>query len=68
MVTKTIDDLYSKLESLEENMVRKEELDSYIETIEVLSNSKTIKMIRDSRNDILDEKIKKIESFDELIN
>lgn len=42
METKNLNDIYQKLLELEHNMVTKEEMISYIDTIEIISNEETM--------------------------
>jgi len=64
----TIDlkDLYEELKKIERAMVTKEELNRFIETLEVLSNEDTMSQIAGSEEDIKEGKVKKIESVDDL--
>lgn len=64
--TMSIDAIYRKLKSMEESMVTKEELNSTLETIMILSNDETMNQIRESEEDIKSGKIKKINSVSDM--
>ncbi|WP_181391488.1 hypothetical protein ACKUB1_10300 [Methanospirillum stamsii] len=45
MSSVTIQEVYNKLLSIEEHMVTKEELEPFIDTIEILSNHETMQAL-----------------------
>ena len=57
MEHKILDDIYTKLLDLEEQMVTKEELISYIDTIDILSNKSSMKKFNSSKEDIKTKKV-----------
>jgi antitoxin YefM len=48
----TIDELYLEIKKIQETMVRREDLDAPLDTIEILSNPDTMAMIQKSEEDI----------------
>ncbi len=61
------ENIIESLSYLRKNSVTKQDMENYIETIEILSNPKTMKSIKKSREDIKMGRIKKVNSFDELL-
>jgi len=64
--TITLQDLYRELKRIEANMITKEQLNSIIETIEILGNEDTMDQIRESELNIKKGDIKEIESTEDL--
>ena len=58
----TLDDLYKEIKSIQRRMVTKEELESFIETVMILSNEGTISQIEESEKDIVAGRVKRIDS------
>jgi len=48
----TIDELYLEIKKIQETMVRREDLDALLDTIEILSNPETMATIQASEEDI----------------
>ena len=63
----TIDDVYQELKTIEQNMVTHEDLDALIDTVEIISNPKTIAGIHKSDMDIKKGRVKEISSVDDLL-
>jgi len=61
-----LEELNRKLKVIEENMVTKNELNFALETIMVFSNEDTIRQIKQSDDDILSGRTKKINFVDEI--
>jgi len=61
-----LEELNRKLKVIEENMVTKNELNFALETIMVFSNEDTIRQIKQSDEDILSGRTKKINFADEI--
>jgi len=64
--TITLQDLYKELKRIEANMITKEQLNSLIETIEILGNEDTMEQIRESERNIKNGDIREIESAEDL--
>jgi len=64
----TIDDIYQELKTIEQNMVTHEDLDALIDTVEIISNPKTMESIHKSDIDIKEGRVKEIFSVDDLMN
>ena len=64
----TIDDLYLEIKKREETMVRREDLDALLDTVEILSNPKTLALIRMSEEDIAAGRYREISSIDDLLS
>ena len=65
--TITTQDIYKKLENIEKRMVTKKQLDSLVETMEIMGNPKTMKSIQESEKDIKAGRYKKVESVKEML-
>ena len=63
----TIDDVYQELKTIEQNMVTHEDLDALIDTVEIISNPKTMAAIHKSDMDIKEGRVKEISSVDDLL-
>ena len=48
-------------------MVRREDLEALIDTVEILSNPETMELIKKSENDIECGRVKEISSIDDLL-
>ncbi|MEK6858199.1 MAG: hypothetical protein AABX39_06445 [Nanoarchaeota archaeon] len=59
--------VYGELKFIRENMVSKEELNSMVETLEILHNSDTIKQIVESMKDIKAGRTKRVRSVKDLL-
>lgn len=67
MSSVTIQEVYDKLLSIEEHMVTKEELEPFIDTIEILSRFDTMQALEKSDDDIKKGKTKPISGVDDLL-
>jgi len=63
----TIDELYLEIKKIQETMVRREDLDALLDTIEILSNPETMAMIQKSEEDIAAGRYREISSIDDLL-
>ena len=63
----TIDEVYLEIKKIQDTMVRREDLDALLDTIEILSNPKTMAMIHKSESDISAGRFKEISSIDDLL-
>jgi hypothetical protein len=67
MSSVTIQEVYNKLLFIEEHMVTKEELEPFIDTIEILSNHETMQALAKSDDDIKKGNGKSIAGIDDLL-
>ncbi len=63
----TIKDVYHELKRLEEKMVTREDIDALIDSVEILSNPKTMEALHKSDQDIKTGRVKGITSIDDLL-
>ncbi|HIJ06481.1 MAG: Uncharacterized protein XE11_0590 [Methanomicrobiales archaeon 53_19] len=63
----SIEDLYLELKKIQDTMVRQEDLDTLLDTFEILSNPETMAMIQKSEEDIARGRFQEISSVDDLI-
>ncbi len=66
--TVTIEDVYRELKTIERTMVTREDLDALIDTVEILSNPKTMAALRKSDLDIKEGRVKEVSSVEELLS
>ena len=66
--TVTIQDLYNAIKRIEKRMVTKEDLDSLIDSVEILRNPKTMDALRKSEEDIKEGRVKEITSVADLLD
>jgi antitoxin YefM len=64
----TIDEVYQEIRKIRADMVRREDLEALVDTVEILSNKETMQLIRQSDEDIRHGRVKEIKSVDDLIN
>ena len=63
----TIDELYLEIKKIQETMVRREDLDALIDTIEILSDPGMMVTIQASEEDITAGRFREISSIDDLL-
>ncbi len=63
----TIQDIYEALKRIEEKMVTREDMEALIDSIEILSNPKTMEALRKSDLDIKAGRVKEVTSVKELL-
>jgi len=63
----TIDELYLEIKKIRETMVRREDLDALLDTIEISSNTGTMAAIQKSEEDIVAGRFREISSIDDLL-
>ena len=61
-----LESLYNQLKRIENAMITRREIDNFLETIAVLSNSSTMKQINSSEKEILGGHVKEINSASDL--
>jgi len=66
--TVTIEDIYQELKTIERTMVTREDLDALIDSVEILSNPKTMAALRKSDLDIKEGRVKEVSSVEELLS
>ena len=66
--TITIEKVFTELKKIEKNMVTKKELETFKDTIEIISNPKTMRQIADSEEDIKQGRTKIIHSVSDLLS
>ena len=59
--------LKEDIQEIKENYVSKDEIESLIETFEVLSDEKLLNSIRQSEREIKEGCVQKLDDFDELL-
>ena len=64
----TIDQVYQEIKKIRANMVKREDLEALVDTVEILSSKKTMQAIKKSDRDILQGRLKTISSVDDLLN
>jgi antitoxin YefM len=64
----TIDQVYQEIKKIRADMVKKEDLEALVDTVEILSNPATMQAIKKSDRDIQQGRVKTISSIDDLLN
>jgi antitoxin YefM len=64
----TIDQVYQEIKKIREDMVRKEDLEALVDTVEILSSQATMHAIKKSDRDIQQGRVKTISSIEDLLN
>jgi antitoxin YefM len=63
----TIDEVYSEIKKIRAEMVRSEDVEALVDTLEILSNPATMQLIQRSEADITHGRVKEISSVDDLL-
>ena len=63
----TIDEVYSEIKKIRAQMVRREDVEALVDTVEILSNPSTMQLIQKSEADITHGRVKEISSVDDLL-
>jgi hypothetical protein len=63
----TIDEVYSEVKKIRAQMVRREDVEALVDTVEILSNPATMQLIQKSEADITHGRVKEISSVDDLL-
>jgi len=63
----TIQDVYEALKRVEEKMVTREDIEALIDSVEILSNPKTMEALRKSEEDIKAGRVKEVTSVEDLL-
>ena len=64
----TIDQVYQEIRKIREDVVKREDLEALVDTVEILSNPAAMRAIKKSDQDIRQGRIKTITSVDDLLN
>ena len=64
----TIDQVYQEIKKIQADMVKKEDLEALVDTVEILSSPATMQAIKKSDRDIQQGRVKTISSIDDLLN
>ena len=64
----TIDQVYQEIKKIRADMVKKEDLEALVDTVEILSSPVTMQAIKKSDRDIQQGRVKTISSIDDLLN
>jgi len=64
----TIEDVYQELKTIERKMVTRDDLEALIDSVEILSNPKTMEALRKSDLDIKEGRIKEVSSVEEMLS
>lgn len=64
----TIDQVYQEIKKIREDMVKREDLEALVDTVEILSNPATMQAIKKSDQDIRQGRVKTITTVDDLLN
>jgi CBS-domain-containing membrane protein len=63
----TIQDVYEALKRVEEKMVTREDIEALVDSVEILSNPKTMEALRKSEEDIKAGRVKEVTSVEDLL-
>ncbi|MCH8851037.1 MAG: hypothetical protein IID41_00130 [Planctomycetes bacterium] len=63
----TLNDLQQEVEKMKKAMVTKQELESWIETLAIMSNDETMKQIEASEREIAADRGREIKSVSDLV-
>jgi len=63
----TIQEVYEALKRIEGKMVTREDLDALVDSVEILSNPKTMEALRKSDQDIKAGRVKEVTSVNDLL-
>ena len=64
----TLDEVDSEIKKIRAEMVRREDVEALVDTVEILSNLVTMQLIQKSEADITHGRVKEISSVDDLIS
>ena len=64
----TIDQVYQEIKKIRADMVKKEDLEALVDTVEILSSPVTMQAIKKSDRDIQQGRVKTIASVDDLLD
>jgi antitoxin YefM len=64
----TIQDVYKELQQIRKEMVRREDLDALMDTIELMNNPEKMELIKKSHEDIRKGRVKEFTSIEDLLS
>jgi antitoxin YefM len=64
----TIDQVYQEIKKIREDMVKREDLEALVDTVEILSKPSAMQAIKKSDRDIRQGRVRTITSVDDLLN
>jgi len=64
----TIEEVYQEIKKIRADMVKREDLEALVDTVEILSNPATMEIIKKSDRDIKLGRVKTITSVDDLLS
>lgn len=64
----TIDQVYQEIKKIRADMVKREDLEALVDTVEILSNPATMQAIKKSDRDIRQGRTRTITSVDDLLD
>ena len=64
----TIDQVYQEIKKIRADMVKREDLEGLVDTVEILSHPEKVQAIKKSERDIKQGKVKAISSVNDLLN
>ncbi|GBE18247.1 hypothetical protein BMS3Abin16_00839 [archaeon BMS3Abin16] len=64
----TLEDVYRELKRLEEKMVTREDVEALVDSVEILSNPQTMKVLQKSDEDIKAGRVKDAASVKDLLD
>lgn len=64
----TIEDVYRELKRMEEKMVTREDIEALIDSVEILSNPKTMEALGRSDQDIRAGRVREVTSIEDLLD
>lgn len=64
----TMDQVYQEIKKIRQDMVRREDLEALVDTVEILSSPATMQALKKSDRDIKQGRTKTISSVDDLLD
>lgn len=64
----TMDQVYQEIKKIRQDMVKREDLEALVDTVEILSSPTTMQAIKKSDRDIRQGRTKTISSVDDLLD
>jgi len=64
----TLQEIYREIKQIRKDMIRRDDLDGLVDTIELMSSPEKMELIRKSEEDIRRGRVKEIESVEDLLS
>jgi len=64
----TLQEIYREIKQIRKDMIRRDDLDGLVDTIELMSSPEKMELIRKSEEDIRMGRVKEIESVEDLLS